>query len=213
MNSNVELIDVLRSFLRAERQRRRYRDFRDLLDRDQGALWNILANISRDDSLLVFRHSLEQPDALNLDQALQSVLWLGEYGTTRIPLIPFVVGREDDDRRKEVRCWSRREVQLDATWMIEADPRAASALRAAGFNLAAAAPQIADSVCDPLREENCEPIICLERKNADGIGDFQVLDGFHRVVGAVKAGHKSTHAHVGLSGIPGSHLPRMEESA
>ncbi len=195
----MQLLDVLKSFLRAEVRRPRFRDLLTLFDRDDEALWLILGNHTGAVSISMFRKALKDPDSLDQVMVMHFVRCLGEYGKTRIPLVPFTVGSADDDRTGKVAGWILKDLPLDKLWMPDADPNAATALDDSGFNLAKAAVKLADPECRPPADETTEPIICFENKSRDGKSDFQVLDGFHRVIRAAKNNHETLPAYLGLA--------------
>lgn len=196
--------DIARHFLRAEIRRERYDLLRNALGAGSRWMWEMLQGVVGQNELTavsrerlhLLRRALGNPNTLTNSEVMVVVRWLGNYGSTRIPLIPFTVGCLEDDRSDEVTGWSLEDVPLGELWIEKVDEDSTRILAAHQHNLVDALDAL------PTEEwpdwitghgEAEHPIICLDRQKDGRKGRYWILDGCHRAAGVARvAGDRRT---------------------
>ncbi len=206
----VEVVEVLRTFVNSEVEADKYEPMRAALH-DSGKATQLFTADSVEAIEMVLNASYAQeelvaivlkankyssplelltkvfddPAELSDDEVRTAVCILGDNAARRIPLVPFTLG----DRSHRISRWIRASVQANQCWIPCVNEKTNAVLVRHDLNLAAAAPELLDE--DGWRTtdggiDSLQPIICIGEEQTDGGGQYRLLDGCHRVVGVAK---------------------------
>ena len=171
--AEITTMEVVRHFLRVEATRPKFAAQRE----------ELLACCELPDSeiLAVAKRFSEERDDLN-------------------PVFAYAVGRADDGRHKNVTGWTRQRVRCRDIYTCGISPEMLPDIHAVRGNIPEFALKFAGKYPEfqPLSEldELLTVVILVHHRQGGWSGDYEVLDGAHRLVALCRAGIEEVEAYV-----------------
>jgi hypothetical protein len=169
----IEAVEVVRHFLKLEAKRSKYSD--------------------RKDELLSW---CELPDA----KVMQKARGFAEERDDVNPALVYTVGIRKDDRNRRVASWTRERIKCRAVFTSGISPHMRSDIDAVRGNVFAFAQGPASKYPEflPLAAlcEITSTVIVVAQRVPGKDGEYEAIDGVHRLVGFCRAGIEQVDAYV-----------------